>query len=150
MTHVISKNSTSSGAGYNCKVPPGGFKSWTGGIVTKVTPEIHANCTLLFEGSDEFELAQVQLTSYTWPAKKHALIILFEKWVKESYCTHFKDELEDSLYTTFDQEFDFFLAFALLIHNSPFQVYCLLKVIYRSHNIYCIHYDSRSSHSGVG
>ena len=124
---TISKNSTSSGAGY-CKVPPGGFKSWTKGSVTKVTPEIHANCTLLFEGRDYFEVAQVQLTSYTWPAKEHALI--FEKWVKESHCIHFKDELEDNFYTT-KEELDFPLAFALLIHNSPFQIYRLLKVIYR-------------------
>ena len=87
-------------------------------------------------------MAQVQLTSYTWPAKKHALI--FEKWIKKSRCTHLKDELEDNFYTT-KEELDFPLAFALLIHNSPFQVYRLLKVIYRPHNIYCIHYDSRSS-----
>ena len=138
---TISKNSTSSGAGY-CKVPPGGFKSWTRGSVTKVTPEIHANCTLLFEGRDHLEVAQVQLTFLSWPAKEHALI--FEKWVKESHCTHFKDELEDNFYTT-KEELDFPLAFALLIHNSPFQIYRLLKVIYRPHNIYCIHYDSRSA-----
>ena len=106
-----------------------------------MTPKIHVNCTLLFKGYDELEVVQVQLTTYTWPAKEHAL--LFEKWVKESHCTHFKDELEDNLYTT-KEELDFPLAFTLLIHNSPFQVYRLLKVIYRPHNIYCIHYDNRS------
>jgi hypothetical protein len=137
-----SKTITNSGLGSKCKIRPGGFKSWTRGSITKLTPEIHANCTLLFKGGDELEVAQVLLTSYTWPAKKYALI--FEKRVKESHCTHFKDELEDNFYTT-KEELDFPLAFAMLIHNSPFQVYRLLKVIYRPHNIYCIHYDSRSS-----
>ena len=62
--NTISKNSTSSGADYNCKVPPGGFKSWTGGIVTKMIPEIHANCTLLFKGYDEFKVTHIRLASH--------------------------------------------------------------------------------------
>ena len=33
----------------------------------------------------------------------------------------------------------------MLVHNSAFQVYRLLKVLYRPHNIYCIHYDRKSS-----
>ena len=93
---TISKNSidTSSGADYDCKVPPGGFKSWIGGIVTKVTPEIHVNCTLLFKGYDEFEMKHILLASHDWPAKEHA--IRFAKLVKIHTCTNFKDELEDN------------------------------------------------------
>ena len=128
--------------GGNCKVPPGGFKSWTRGKVTEVTPVIHANCTRLFKGSDEVETARVQLVSYTWPAKEHEL--KFAEWVTEHQCNHFKDELVNNLYTT-KEEMEFPLAFTMVIHNNPFQVFRLLKVLYRPHNIYCIHYDSRSS-----
>ena len=135
-------NSRSGGFGAGCKIPPGGFKSWTRGTITKLTPIIHANCTLLFKGGDELEVAHVQLASYTWPVKEHAL--KFAKWVETHSCTDFKDELEGNLYTTKD-EIDFPLAFAMLIHDSTFQVFRLLKVIYRPHNIYCIHYDNRSS-----
>ena len=113
--------------------------------MTKVTPEIHANCAVLFKGdSNEFEVevTQVRLASRSWPAKEHAL--RFAKLVKNHTCTNFKDELEDNFYTT-KEELDFPLAFALLIHNRPFQVYRPLKVLYRPHNMYCIHYDSRSS-----
>ena len=136
-------NSRSVGLGAGCKnlIPPGGFKSWTRGTITKLTPIIHANCTLLFKG-DELEVAHVQLASYTWPVKEHALN--FTKWVETHSCTDFKDELEGNLYTTKD-EAEFPLAFTMLVHDSTFQVFRLLKVIYRPHNIYCIHYDNRSS-----
>ena len=138
----IQTNSRSVELGAGCKILPGGFKSWTRGTITKLTPTIHANCTLLFEGGDELEVAHVQLASYTWPAKDHAL--KFTKWVETHNCTDFKDELEGNLYTTKD-EIEFPLAFAMLVHDSTFQVFRLLKVIYRPHNIYCIHYDNRSS-----
>ena len=109
--------------------------------MTKLIPDIHANCTLLFKG-DELEVKRVQNASNLWPIKEHTLN--FTKWVKERNCTHYKNELEDNVYTTKD-EVQFPLAFALIVHNSPFQVFRLLKVIYRPHNIYCIHYDIRAS-----
>ena len=124
-----------------CEVPPGGFKSWSRGVVTKLTPDIHANCSLLFKGN-ELEVKRVQNASNLWPVKEHTLN--FTKWVKEHNCTHYKEELEDNVYTTKD-EVQFPLAFTLIVHNSPFQVFRLLKVIYRPHNIYCIHYDIRAS-----
>ena len=137
------KNSTrtSTGAGVGCKLSSRRIKSWTRGIVTKVTPEIHANCSLLFKG-DYIEETRVRLAYQTWSPEKHAL--KFAKLVKAHTCMDFKDELEDNFYTT-KEEAEFPLAFAMLIHNNPFQVYRLLRVIYRPHNIYCIHYDSRSS-----
>ena len=97
--YSISKNSTSGGAGGGCKIPPGGFKSWTKGTVTKMKSVIRANCTRLFEG-DDLEVAQVQLASYSWPVKEHTLN--FAKWVKTHSCTHFKDELGDNIYTIKD------------------------------------------------
>lgn len=139
---ILTDSTLSSGLDGSCKIPPGGFKSWTRGIVTKLTPVIHANCALLFQGGDELEVARVQMASYTWPKEEHAL--KFTKWVETCNCTDFKAELEGNLYTTKD-EADFPLAFTMLVHDSTFQVFRLLKVIYRPHNIYCIHYDNRSS-----
>ena len=133
----LSKTSINSG----CKVPPGGFKSWNNGVVTKLTPDIRANCTLFFNG-DKFEIERVQNASHAWPIKKYTLN--FTNWVKERDCTQYKKELYDNLYMTKD-ELAFPLAFTLIVHNSPFQVFRLMKVIYRPNNIYCIHYDRRSS-----
>ena len=126
---------------YGCKLPPGGFKSWNSGVVTKLTPDIPTNCTLLFR-RDELEVEKIQNASRVWPVEEHAL--KFTTWVKERNCTQYKDELFDNLYTTKD-EVMFPLAFALVVHDNPFQVFRLMKVIYRPHNIYCIHYDRRSS-----
>ena len=125
----------------SCKVPPGGFKSWNISVVTRMTPDIHANCTLLFSG-DEHEIERVRNASQVWPVKEYTL--KFTEWVKEHNCTHFKQELSDNLYITKD-EVAFPLAFTLIVHDNPFQVFRLLKVIYRPQNIYCIHYDRRSS-----
>ena len=128
--------------GDGCQTLPGGFKSWTGDIVTKLTPVIQANCTSLFIGDNKSEIDRVQNTLHSWPIKEHTYE--FVRLIKEQNCTHFKDELEDNFYTTKD-ELGFPLAFTMIVHNSAFQVYRLLKVIYRPHNMYCIHYDSRSS-----
>ena len=136
-TSISNKNSVA----YDCKLPPGGFKGWKSGVVTKLTPDIHTNCTLLFR-RDELEVERVQNASRVWPVKEHARN--FTLWVKERNCTHYKDVLFDNLYTTKD-EVAFPLAFALIVHDNPFQVFRLMKVIYRPHNIYCIHYDRRSS-----
>ena len=42
-------------------------------------------------------------------------------------------------------ELQFPLAFALNVYNAPHQVIRFLKVIYRKHNVYCIHYDQKSN-----
>ena len=137
-----SKTVGSTGLERGCEISPANFKSWTRGKVTEVTPAIHANCTLLFKGGDEVETAHVSLASYTWPATKHALN--FAKWVRECHCIHFKHEFVGNFYTA-KEEVKFPLAFTMVVHNNPFQVFRLLKVLYRPHNIYCIHYDSKSS-----
>ena len=109
--------------------------------MTKLIPDIHANCSLLFEG-DELEVKRVQNASNLWPMKEHTLN--FTQWTNEHNCNDYKEELENNVYTTKD-EVQFPLAFSLIVHNSPFQVFRLLKVIYRPHNIYCVHYDIRAS-----
>lgn len=44
-----------------------------------------------------------------------------------------------------DQELDFPLAFSLVVHKDAHMVERLLRAIYAAHNIYCIHYDLKSS-----
>ena len=126
----------------SCELPPGGYKSWSRGVVTMLTPDrIHANCTSLFRG-DELEVKRVQIASFLHHVNQHTL--KFMERTKTANCTYFQEELEDNLYITKD-EVAFPMAFTLIVHNSPFQIFRLLKVIYRPHNIYCIHYDSKSS-----
>lgn len=44
-----------------------------------------------------------------------------------------------------EQELDFPLAFSLVVHKDAPMVERLLRAIYAPHNIYCIHYDQKSS-----
>ena len=120
-----------------CILPLGGFKSWSRGVVTPLTP----NCTLLFEGS-ECEVERVQNGSHIL-SRKDNVSMNFMKWTEDN-CTQYKQKLENNVYTT-KEEVTFPLAFALIVHDSPSQVFRLLKVLYRPHNIYCIHYDNKSS-----
>lgn len=43
------------------------------------------------------------------------------------------------------EELDFPLAFSLVVHKDAHMVERLLRAIYAPHNIYCIHYDQKSS-----
>ena len=124
-----------------CNIPSGGFKSWQTGVVTRLIPKIHANCTLLFKG-DVYEASRIQYLSHFWPHEEHSLT--FNKWVRDCDCADYREELEENVYITREERL-FPLAFTFVIHDEPFQVFRLLKVIYRPHNVYCIHYDKRSS-----
>lgn len=44
-----------------------------------------------------------------------------------------------------EQELDFPLAFSLVVHKDAHIVERLLRAVYAPHNIYCIHYDQKSS-----
>ncbi|XP_046543537.1 beta-1,3-galactosyl-O-glycosyl-glycoprotein beta-1,6-N-acetylglucosaminyltransferase-like [Haliotis rubra] len=46
-----------------------------------------------------------------------------------------------------EEEKVFPLAFALIVHTAPGQVDQLMRTIYRSHNVYCIHVDRKARRS---
>ena len=106
--------------------------------MTKVKPNIGVFCDLLFRGN-RFEVELVQNVSSHWPIKEQTL--KFMKWAKQENCTRYQEEFQHSLYTT-KEEVIFPLAFAVVVHESPLQVFRLLKVIYRPHN--CLLYTSPS------
>uniref|UniRef100_A0A672SC54 Glucosaminyl (N-acetyl) transferase 4 n=1 Tax=Sinocyclocheilus grahami TaxID=75366 RepID=A0A672SC54_SINGR len=60
---------------------------------------------------------------------------------------HNIDMFVGSAYFTLSREFvrDFPLAFSLVVHQDVALVERLLRAIYMPHNIYCIHYDLKSS-----
>ena len=59
-------------------------------------------------------------------------------------CDWITKELNRHYYVA-KHEREFPLAFSLNVYNSPYQILRFLKVIYRPHNVYCIHYDQKSS-----
>ena len=63
-----------------------------------------------------------------------------------SNCTHIMTEFNDNFYVS-NRERSFPIAFILVVHTNAEQTLRFLKAIYRSHNIYCIHPDSKSGKS---
>ncbi len=61
-------------------------------------------------------------------------------------CAWIRNQLDPGYYVS-EEEKQFPLAFAINVHQSSYQIFRFLKVIYRPHNVYCIHYDKKSSES---
>ena len=98
------------------------------------------NCSLLFKGdSDEMKRVNNARIEKIWPIPSDN-----EFYRYACNCDWIKKELDSGYYVS-EQERQFPLAFALNVYQSPYQIFRFLKVIYRPHNLYCIHYDKKSS-----
>ncbi len=98
------------------------------------------NCTNLFKGSSiEVNKIKVGHRTRKWPVPSDN-----DFYHYACNCDWIKKELDPGYYVS-EQEQQFPLAFALSVHQSPYQIFRFLKVIYRPHNLYCIHYDKKSS-----
>ena len=123
----------------SCEVPVGGYKAWNDGVVTSLRPVLHRNCSKLLEG-DSKEAERIKNESKKW-----SNALSDEAFLKRaSSCSWLKEELTNHLYNS-QLERQFPLAYAFIVHNSPQQVFRLLKVLYRPQNTYCFHYDTKST-----
>ena len=59
-------------------------------------------------------------------------------------CASIRAELYNNYYVS-QEELSFPLAYIALVHKEPQMLVRFLKVVYRRHNAYCIHYDNKSS-----
>ena len=59
-------------------------------------------------------------------------------------CEWIRKNMKTGYYVS-EEEKQFPLAFALNVYESPYQIFRFLKVIYRPHNLYCIHFDKKSN-----
>ena len=112
-------------------------KSWKNGIVTLLQPRIKANCTALRTG-DEKELRTVKKRIQTWVNAESDKEFL--KTLRN--CSHIVKEYSRNFYISPEEE-NFPLAYILVVYTNVRQVLRLLKVIYRPHNLYCIHPDAK-------
>ena len=125
-----------------CTIPNGGFKAWSQGVVSVLDPVVSRNCSLLFS-NDKNEVERVK----TQVKKAGELVVYSNKTKILNYsknCTWLLKEFSNNFYTS-QEEREFPLAFTFVVHQYPQQFIRLLKVIYRPHNIYCIHLDKKAS-----
>ena len=66
-----------------------------------------------------------------------------EFYDKAKHCSWLTKEFDRQYYVS-ETERQFPLAFAITVYNAPQQIFRFLKIIYRKHNIYCIHFDKKS------
>ena len=124
-----------------CTLPSGGtFRSWKHGLVTVMKPEISKNCSLLFQG-DPDEIERVREQNKMWNGTRNSN--KFFDWALTGNCSRIREDFFGNFYTS-REEMDFPLAFSINVHNNAQQVVRMLKVIYRPHNLYCIHYDLKA------
>ena len=110
------------------------------GLVTTVSPLVSANCQKLQVGSTS-EINRVEGFLKYWRND----VSDKEFYQNLKHCSYIKSIFSANNFYISDMERDFPLAYAMLFYNSPQQIVRLLKVIYRPHNIYCLHPDSKAS-----
>ena len=125
---------------HSCSLPAGGYKAWSQGVVTVMKPVISRNCAKLFQG-DQIEAKRVEQENKAWDSTGFSNY--FDEWAMSGGCDRIRRELTNNLYTT-KEELEFPLAFSMNIHDNPQQILRFLKVIYRPHNLYCLHYDKKA------
>ena len=124
-----------------CTLPSGGtFSSWKRGLITVTKPEILRNCSLLFQG-DPDEIERVREQNKKWNGTQDSNE--FFDWALAGNCSRIREDFFNNFYTS-REEMDFPLAFSINVHNSVQQVVRMLRLIYRPHNLYCIHYDLKA------
>ena len=123
------------GSQNHCKVTSS--KSWENGLVTFLQPRIKANCETLRTG-DERELKKVKKQLQTWVSVESD-----EEFFKNlNNCSYIVDVYSSNFYVS-PEEKNFPVAYILVVYTNVRQVLRLLKVIYRPHNLYCIHPDAK-------
>ena len=118
-----------------------GFNTWKRNSVTLVEPVITKNCSLLFRGDAE-EIKRVKMANEKWIGTRDSE--QFYEWTLKGNCTRIREEFINNFYVS-REELEFPLAFSMSVHDNAQQIVRLLKVIYRPHNLYCIHYDRKAS-----
>ena len=105
--------------------------------MTILQPRIKADCEAIRTG-DGKELIMVKKQLRTWVSAES------DKEFLESLnnCSHIIEEYSNNFYVSSEEE-NFPLAYILVVSTSVRQVLRLLKVIYRPHNLYCIHPDAK-------
>ena len=122
-------------------------KTWERGVVTDLLPERTVSsemCHKLFLGEklDQEDKEWIETTNKMLPKRLNTYQLLHDT----SNCDWVRQEFRNNFHVT-QKEKDFAIAYSITVHSDPHQVLRFLKVIYRPHNVYCLHFDKKSKHS---
>lgn len=112
---------------------------WERHSITRTLPTVPASCSLLWKGDAE-ESKRVMEKLSKWKN------VISDSYFLRHYLTNCSAiQSEFNNFYVSQEEIDFPIAYQMVIHASVQQVVRFLKVIYRSHNAYCVHIDKKSS-----
>ena len=125
----------------DCNILPPDF-STPSRRLTRHSPTLNASCELLFSG-DVNERLRVRQMMESWNNS-----VIDQQFLTDlsTDCPKTRQSFYDNFYTS-RAERNFPLAYIFLVHHKEgvIQQYLrLLKVLYRPHNVYCIHLDAKS------
>jgi hypothetical protein len=104
------------------------------------TSKMNLSCELIFkQNTNEIEKAEGHIKSLDKHQIDNSNYIFHV-----DYCQYFRQLRMYDEYHVEEEEVDFPLAFAILTHENVEQFERLLKLIYRPHNVYCVHMDLNS------
>ena len=112
------------------------YKPWSKGVITQSSPSLQYNCSELMAGNVT-EIKQI-ITTLNKPNRSYT-----SSFENLGNCEQVLNEFKDNFYVS-KEEKSFPIAFVLVVHINAHQILRFLKVIYRYHNIYCIHPDLKS------
>ena len=116
------------------------MRHWNQSQLTFVYPSVEKDCSKLIAG-DQGERERVKKATKGWN-RGVSYRSLMEV---TSHCSLLRDMFKDNLYIS-KLELSFPIAFIFVVYESPEQFLRLLKVLYRPHNVYCIHPDIKSKY----
>ena len=125
-----------------CFYPKNGYQSWNNGLVTNLLPgRTPKMCKKLFMGEDlsNEEEEWIAESARIWRTRKSDDLLLSQS----RNCTWIQQQFTNLFYVS-SKELDFPIAYVININTNPHQILRFLKVIYRPHNLYCLHFDSKS------
>ena len=125
-------------ASRRCQLNAELIRNWVIRPINSLFPAAQADCHSLESGNQEevFRIHQL-LRNWTYPFSDE------EFYSKLSNCTYVHNLFLNNYYIS-EMERDFPLGFVVTMHNQSQQVVRFLRVIYRPHNIYCLHPDAKA------
>ena len=97
------------------------------------------DCRKLLDGDEEEQLKAKKISQNV---PKLSIFESLKKLLRK--CSRFRQELGYDQWCSSKTERDFPLAFSILMFKDVAQVERLLRMIYRPHNLYCIHVDRKA------
>ena len=103
-------------------------------------------CNKLLQGEQVSEKEEAWIAGTNqWLREQETDVTKLIRYTKN--CTWVKEYYTEKNFHVTKRELEFPIAYAMNVDQHPYQVLRFLRSIYRSHNLYCIHLDWKSSHA---